>query len=240
MNQLLGVHPDCLILSEVNPAVSVVPMARQASDWLKLIESTEVDQFQELPYSQQITFLDERAKLKGKTLIIRDLVTANYLSSAVDDSVVPSYVLEQPVYLARSGYVLQSLVVTRKAQSVYKSIKRSFSHLSCLSVDDFSSSYLAYAHAVSSFPHVSLEALQSAPRETLIQIMQTLGLTTDYIDMQLKSFSEFCLCTGNNTLAVPSASSHLRQIVPFTSDSLASDVPLHTEVFKEADRLMGY
>ncbi len=96
-------------------------------------------------------------------------------------------------------------------------------------------------HAPSaSFPRVSLEDIQSAPRETLIQILQLLGFSLDYIDMQLEMFADFRRCTGNNTLVVPSASSHLRQIVPLSSDFLASNASLNKDVFKEADDLMGY
>lgn len=239
VNQLLGVHPDCLILSEVNPAASIVPLARQASDWLGLIEATEVGRFQELHYSQQIALLDERAKSKDKTLIIRDWVTVNYLPGACGSMVQQSYVLEQPVYLARAGYSLLPLVVTRKASDVYQSIRRSFIQLANLSADDFALSYLAYTRAVSAFPRVSLEALQSAPRETLIQILRKLELSTDYIEMQLETFADFRRCTGNNTLAVPAATSHARHIVPVSRDSVTDDT-LNAEAFTEADRLMGY
>lgn len=239
VNQLLGVHSDCLLLSEINPAASVVAVARQAADWLGLIEATEVDQFQELPYTQQISLLVERAKSKDKMLIIRDWATVNYLPGSGNGAIVPSYILEQPIYLARTGYSLRPLVVTRKAQDVYQSIRRSFLHLADLPLDVFSSSYLAYARAVSTFPRVSLEALQSAPRETLVQILQELGLSTDHVEMQLETFADFRMCTGNNTLTVPSASAHLRQIVQYSGDFVAS-APLDAEVFKEVDCILGY
>lgn len=240
VNQLLGVHPDCLVLSEVNPAASVVSVTRQAADWLGLIEAAEVDQFHAFPYAQQVALLNERAKSKEKTLIIRDWVTTNYLAGAGDGAVVPSAILEQQLYLARAGYSLRPLVVTRNAQSVYQSIRRTFSQLSDLSEDVFSTAYLAYARAVSTFPRVSLEALQASPRETLVQILQKLGLSTDFTDMQLETFADFCMCTGNNTLAMPSATTHLRQISPVRSDALADNILLNTELFAEADRLMGY
>jgi len=240
VNQLLGVHPDCLVLSEVNPSASVVPVTRQAADWLGLIGAAEVDQFHAIPYAQQVALLNERAKSKGKTLIIRDWVTANYLAGAVDGLAQPSAILEQPIYLARVGYSLRPLVVTRNAQSVYQSIQRTFPHLSDLPGDVFSAAYLAYARAISTFPRVSLEALQTSPRETLVQILQKLELSTDYIDMQLETFADFRMCTGNNTLAMPSATAHLRQILPVRSDSLADNVLLDSELFAEADRLMGY
>ena len=240
VNQLLGAHPDCMILSEVNPAGSVISVAKQASQWLELLKEEEAEQFKELPYSEQIVMLNERAKVKNKTLIIRDWVTANYLSGAGGQSVTPSYNLEQFTYLVRSGYSLQPLVVTRKAYQVYCSIKRSFSQLANLSEEDFLTSYLAYAHAVNAFPKVSLERLQSAPQETLRSILNSQTLSTGYIDRQLESFADYHKCTGNNTLTKPVATSHLRKIVPVVSDSLADNNSANKAAFAKADRLLGY
>lgn len=238
VNQLLGVHPDCMVLSEVNPAGSVISVAKQASEWLGLVELKELEKFNESSYSQQITFLDERAKSKGKTLIIRDWVSANYLKNVANTS-APSAVLEQATYLTRAGYSLQPIVVTRKASDVYHSLCRSFKQLGFLSEEEFLSSYMAYARAVNTFPRVSLEALQSDSRETLSYILRRLSLSTDYIDQQLETFADFHLCTGNNTLSAPSASGRLRNIAPVTSDSLANNALVNTAAFAEVDRLLG-
>lgn len=241
-NQLLGIHPDCLILSEINPAGSVVPMAKQAVEWLNLIGPAEVSQFEKRPYSQQIALLHERSRSKGNTLIIRDWVTINFLPGAGGISVVSSAILEQRIYLAQVGCSSQPLVITRKANSVYQSIRRNFMHLSNLAVDDFLAAYLDYARAVSDFPKVSLEALQFAPRETLIQILRGLGLSTSYVDQQLLTFSSFTRCTGNNTLAVPSETTHARHIVPVGSRSETDNAASINRVaaFMEVDHLLGY
>jgi len=241
VNQLLGVHPDCLILSEINPAASVIPVTKQAADWLGLIEAGEIVQFQEFSYAKQIFILNERAKSKGNMLIIRDWVTVNFLPGAGGISVVPSAILEQHIYLEQVGCSLQPLVITRKANSVYQSIRRNFMHLSNLTADDFLSVYLDYARAVCNFPKVSLEALQFAPRETLIQILRGLGISTSYVDQQLLTFSNFTRCTGNNTLAVPSETTHARHIVPVGSRSETDNVSINREAgFMEVDHLLGY
>lgn len=240
VNQLLGAHPHCLILSEVNPAGSLISVAKQAADWLGLVGLDGLEEFNRLPYSQQITMLDERAKSKGKVLIIRDWVSANYLKS-VGETTVPSFVLEQAAYLARAGYTLKPLVVTRKASDVYHSICRSFHQLRNLTEEEFVTSYFAYARAVSCFPRVSLETLQSTPHEALEYILHSLSLSTDYIDTQLKTFADFNHCTGNNTLSVPSATSSLRNITtPLVSDCVANSPCVNEVGFAEADRLLGY
>jgi hypothetical protein len=229
-----------LILSEVNPAGSVVGITRQAEDWLGLVEEVELDQFQMLPYSKQVVLLHERAKLKGKVLIIRDWVTANYLKWVSGFSVEPSFILEQPVYLAHAGYLMRPLVITRKASDVYRSIRRSFIQFKNLSEEDFLLSYLTYARAVSSFPRVSLEALQSNPDETLKYIFRSLGLSTDSIDKQLEAFADFHQCTGNNTLIIPSATSRLRNITPVVGDSFSTNASVNVAAFAEVDVLLGY
>jgi len=240
VNQLFGVHPDCLVLSEVNPAASVVPLVRQALEWLNLIEITEVDQFHELSYPKQISLLSERAKSKGKTLIIRDWVVVNYLPWSGGSLIAPSSTLEMQLYLAHIGYDTKPLVVTRRAQSIYTSIKFCFPHLANLSIDVFASSYLTYARAVSTFPKISLEFLQSNPRETLFKALQILELSTEYIDFQINTFSEFQMCTGNNTLAVPSETSKEQKIISIRNASLAEKYNVHNEKLIEADLLMGY
>jgi hypothetical protein len=240
VNQLLGTHPDCLILSEVNPAASVVAVAAQASDWMALIGPGEIEQFEALSYSQQVARLDELARSKNKMLVVRDWVTVNYLLGAGGHEIVPSGILEQSFYLTHAGYSLRPLVVTRKAAAVYQSLRQNFPQLAGLSAEDFASSYLAYAHAVSTFPRVSLEALQTAPRETLLRILQTLALSTGHVDNQLETFANFQRCTGNNTLGKPAATTHSRRIVPVSCKPAAGTDFAEIPAFAEADRLMGY
>jgi hypothetical protein len=212
----------------------------QASDWLGLINAGEVEDFESLPYLQQIARLEEIASARNKTLVIRDWTTVNYLHGVSGTALTPSRILEQSVYLAYAGYSLQTLVVTRRARSVYKSICQSFSHLSGLPLAQFSVDYLAYANAVRSLPRVSLEALQSSPRETLTHILQEFGLSTNHVELQLNRFADFHRCTGNNTLTHASVSSSLRHIAPLdcegTLDTCIETLPLLTE----ADRLLGY
>ncbi len=236
MNQLLGTHPDCLVLSEVNPAASVVSLAAQASDWMGLMEPSETEQFEVLPYAQQVARLDELARSKTKTLVMRDWVTVNYLQGAGEIDITPSGLLEQVIYLSRAGYALRPLVITRKAAAVYKSICKNFCQLTNLSEEDFASSYLAYARAVCEFPRVSLESIQTEPSEALRRILKTLSLSADHVDEQLAKFADFRRCTGNNTLALPAATSYLRHIVPISCDQLSTEIP----EFTEADRLLGY
>src|SRR5437763_195444 len=91
-NQLLGVHPDCLVLSEVNPAASVKSVAAQAADWLGLAAAPK--ELSALPYREQVRTLAQRALVAGKRLVIRDWVTVNFLPGTSAQT-VPSGELEQ-------------------------------------------------------------------------------------------------------------------------------------------------
>ena len=79
VNKLLGVHPDCLVLSEVNPAASYKPVARQAFEWLGLVTEQETEAFGRLGYSAQLAELSRRAAQGHKRLVVRDWVTVNFL-----------------------------------------------------------------------------------------------------------------------------------------------------------------
>lgn len=240
VNQLLGVHPDCLILSEVNPAASVVTVGAQALDWMAVIGPSEIEQFDALSYSQQVARLDELARLNNKMLIIRDWVTVNYLQGAAGHEIIPSGQLEQSIYLSHTGYKLRPLVVTRKAAAIYKSICQNFDQLANLSAEDFASSYLAYARAVSDFPRVSLESLQTKPREVLLSILKILALSTLHVNRQLADFADFRRCTGNNTLVKPAATTHSRHIAPTSYDHANNTDFARIPAIAEADLLLGY
>ena len=104
VNQLLGVHPQCLVLSEVNPASSVKPITEQAVEWLRLLNGKEINEFSSMPYHQKISLLHERAESENKKLIIRDWVSVNFLQNSAGD-VKPSGKLEQAFYLKRAGFI---------------------------------------------------------------------------------------------------------------------------------------
>jgi len=234
VNQLLGVHPQCLVLSEVNPAGSYKSVAAQAIEWLDLATPSEARELDRMPYARQVALLRERAAGKGKTLVIRDWVTVNFLPGTAED-VTPSGVLEQPMYLERAGLEPRPVVVTRRAQSVHRSIVANFTHLVDLGVDAFADSYLAYAHAVAAFPRIHMESLRAAPLEGAARIAESFGVDPARAPDMLRDFHEFRRCTGNTTLQGRGGSADARDVLPPERD----DAPTHPRL-AEADRLLGY
>lgn len=242
VNQLLGKHPQCLVLSEVSPAAAYKSVEVQALDWLDLIEASELIDFSELSYCQKITRLFERATSQGKQLIIRDWVTVNFLPKTVGAGVVPSHQLEQAIYLKHAGFRVLPLVVTRKSRAVYQSIINNFTHLSGLSADVFSEAYLAYAQAVKDYPIIHLEGMQRNPAEVVVEMLQMLELDSGDVDLMLSKFHEFEKCTGNNTLRELGESALAKKILPDAAAKTSQEnmTEKSIENMAEADRLLGY
>lgn len=234
VNQLLGVHPQCLVLSEVNPAASFKPVAEQAVDWLELASPTEANELARMPYRRQIALLRERAAQKGKTLVIRDWVTVNFLPDTAE-GVEPSGRLEQNLYLEGAGLEPTPMVVTRKAAAIYKSIVTNFDQLRNLAIDAFVDAYLAYARAVAAFPHVHLESLRASPEAGVAKIIGHFQLDPAAAPAMLRDFHGFRKCTGNTTLQGRGGSAEARIVLP-PEDSPAAAHP----ALAEADRILGY
>jgi hypothetical protein len=178
--------------------------------------------------------LRERAAAQGKTLVIRDWVTVNFLPGTAE-GVTPSGVLEQPMYLERAGLEPRPVVVTRRAQSVHKSIVANFTHLASLAVDEFADRYLAYAQAVAPFPRIHMESLRAAPLEGAARIAESVGVDPSRAPDMLRDFHEFRRCTGNTTLQGRGGSAEARDVLPPERDA----APTHSKL-AEADRLLGY
>jgi hypothetical protein len=234
VNQLLGVHPQCLVLSEVNPARSYKPVAEQAIEWLGLATPGEAGELAAMPYRRQIALLRERAAARGKTLVVRDWVTVNFLAGTAE-GVAPSGRLEQALYLESAGLEPAPMVVARRAGAVYASIVKNFAHLRDLAADAFGEAYLGYARAVSRFPRLHMESLRAGPEAGVAQLVRQFGLDPAAAPTMLRDFHEFRRCTGNTTLQGRTGSADARTVLPPEE----SHPPNHP-AFAEADRLLGY
>lgn len=241
VNQLLGVDPQCLVLSEVNPTASYKPIVEQAVEWLGLISAHEVEGFSRLPYHQKIQILHKRSAERGKYLVVRDWVTVNYMPGCVGDLITPSCQLEQKIYLERAGFETLPLVITRRSAAVYGSIKHNFLHLRDLEIEVFAEAYLKYARAMTMFPRVHMETLRAQPEASLKKILIQLGLNPENASLMLDKFHDFKNCTGNTTLQVTNKSAAARHVLP--PELLGNNTPPFSSVpssLAEADKLFNY
>ena len=239
VNRLLGVHPDCWVISEVNPAATVFPLSKQAHEWLSVIDESELRAFDALSYGEQIRRLSQLAEARSKTIVVRDWATANFLAGVGGDWLMPTLELEQEIYLSSAGFEITPLVLTRRGEDVFESMVRAFPALSELEVNDFGAAYLAYAKAVANFPRVALETLRETPSETLRNIMNNLGFGDEHVEQQISDFSEFVSCTGD--VDVPgSRSAMLTKIAPATERPVSGLRLNQSHDIVAANRLLGY
>lgn len=236
VNQLLGVHPQCLVLSEVNPTASFKPIQEQGLEWLGLLEESYINKFVSMPYHKQIKFLYDRSIAKGKKLIIRDWVSVNFLPGCSGPEIKPSGELEQAFYLERADFRPVPLVIVRRGEAVYKSIEENFPKMEGLSLKSFSEYYLKYAYAVAEFPKIKLENLRSQPVNTLGEILNRLDLASDEINLLLENFFNFKNCTGNISLKKSNKSSFAQKILPPETHIESTSHPK----LIEANKILGY
>jgi hypothetical protein len=241
-NQLLGTHPDCLVLSEINPAASFKPVVEQAVEWLQLINARDERDFVQLSYVEQLRSLARIAGERGKRLVIRDWTSVNFVT-AVSPYAYPSRKLEQLVYLNHAGAAPQPLAFVRRSADVYASWKANFAQFATLEARIFAASYLDYAAAVREYPVVRLEDFRADPKNETARLFNIFGLSTASVDFVLQNFQEFDRCTGNNTL---SKMIKWQATQGLSSRQLRSDetmTPADSEVAKQfamADSWLGY
>jgi hypothetical protein len=240
INRCLGCIPNNIVLSEVNPHASVVPLEVQAYDWFNLLSSHDFPVFKQKSYGEKIEWLLKVTHQQGRCIIIRDWPSLNFLERASNDIYIASGVLEQELYLWEYGLNGCPIVFTRRSADVYESLTRSFDQLQDLSVKDFGVCYLNYAQSVSAYPVFHYENFCHEPKKELKRICEVLGV--NYNDSFITEFSTFDKCTGDNTLLKPSRGSKLDFIKPLKSncESKAYIVASLDENCQQADKLFGY
>ena len=228
-NKVLGSHADLAVLSEVNPAFSTRSPVWQAVNWLGLFEPAEADMLLSASdFAGQVRAIADRAATWGKTLIVRDWVTVNFLSGAWHGISSPSMVLENVFYLRQAGLAVNEAVLVRDGLSVYHSMQRNCVQFSDLSLDVFAASYLHYAQAVADYPHYQAEEFKVDPAGVWGRIFAQWGLPFD--ESSLDRYADFDRCTGDNTLDRPTATHHTRE----------TPAPPATALLAKADKILGY
>jgi hypothetical protein len=123
---------------------------------------------------------------------------------------------------------------------VYESLRRSFPHLKELSVDDFSSAYLAYAQAVASFPVIHFEEFCEAPVREFRRLCDALhcSFSEDFVT----GYQRVVNCTGDNNLAAISRGASSDRILPLADnrETPAWKAATRDGRCQEADRILGY
>jgi hypothetical protein len=199
INRILGSLENVIVLSEVNPWGSFKPMLEQAQEWFCLINSEEKKNLEGKTFAEQVGELQKRATEKGKTIIIRDWSTANFMKGLVRHR-KPSYRLETMIELGRS-FSLKPLALMRDPYSTWKSNSDNFGKYFDLSPESFFRTYRRYLASIQLMPRIMLEEFTSFPRDHIRWICEYWNLP--FSEKSLKEFGRFIHCTGDNTLAKP-------------------------------------
>jgi hypothetical protein len=240
INRCLGCIPGNIVLSEVNPHASLVPIEVQARDWFKLLPYSDFYEFSKKTYADKIYLLAEAARQQDSHLIIRDWTTINFLDRASDDIYAPSMVLEQELYLEKNGFNIYPIVLARRSADVYESLTRTFKHLRNLSIKEFGNCYLDYVQKVSKYQVFHYEFFCLEPAKEFKRMCDVLGV--NYSDTFVTEFSKFTYCTGDNTLPKPSRGGQIGKITVMESNQ-GSESYIAASLDKncqQADRLLGY
>ncbi|MGK7945934.1 MAG: hypothetical protein AB4058_15835 [Microcystaceae cyanobacterium] len=241
VNRCLGSIPDNIILSEVSPYSSVIPMEEQAKNWFSLISAEECQSLSGQNFVSKLKFIMEKANVLNKKLVIRDWTTADFLANGLGDGMLsPSGLLEQELYLSHHGLKTCPVVISRRAADVYESLTRTFEQYHSLSIDEFSLAYLEYAKAVCQYPIFHYEELCKDPHLVIKQICNILDINYDFCFAD--HFWKFTSCTGDNTLSQPSRGSKENKIVALPSNTNSNFYisAIQNENCCQADRLLNY
>lgn len=233
LNQCLGCHPANAIFSEVNPAASCVEVGWQAQHWLDLLEPAESSGFASAAYPEQIMEAVARGTQRHRHIVLRDWSTLNFLPG-VRPEIEPSGVLEQEYYLAQIPVSIGRLVLARRANDVFHSLRTRFPQYHRMEVDQFARCYLNFAHNVAHYPVIHLEDFCAQPTAVLPTVCAHLGCA--FPEDFTEKFFAYRKCTGNITLQKRIASNQSPRITPLPPSAWTVLHPL----LNEADQLLGY
>lgn len=241
LNRILGINPNFLVLSEVNPAGSFLSIEYQAEHWLRLVDKDSLASFSELDYVDQIEYLWDKTHGQHKNLIIRDWSAVNFIPGVNRGLSVPSGILEQYLYLVDHGFNINPVVLCRRSRDIFESMRRVFPQFKDLSAENFVDGYLKFVEAVKNFKKIQLENIRKTPLETLGLCFRHLRLPDDALAEQIDNFSKFVECTGDNTLTQVESKSREDHILSIEMPSSPNQQSDHVQkVMNELDELMGY
>ncbi|MDB6093575.1 MAG: hypothetical protein JWM32_1137 [Verrucomicrobia bacterium] len=240
LSQCILCEPNNIVLSEVNPAGSVVPVEAQAAEWFHLLTESESKALAGLSYLEKIREICQRTRRAGFGLCLRDWTGINFLDGISPWHGRPSYILEQRFYARRGGLDVKEIAFVRRSEAVYASIRGNIPELANLAPEDFVESYEKYLMAITDVPKFFLEDFITRKGEILAKICNALGLR--FAAEFEKRFHEIKTVTGNTTLPNPAASASWSTIRtksrPEKTRKAAESLPAAKAT--ELDRLAGY
>ncbi len=239
LSQCLLCAPATVVLSEVNPAASFLPVEQQASAWFGLITAKEAAALEARTYLEKVTFLARRCAKKKRRLCVRDWVAINFVPGLTPLAPEASGVLEQRLFLRDAGFEVTEAVLLRRSEQVFRSMRRHIPGFQSYPLREFAQHYRGYLRAVADIPRFQLEELTAKPADTLRRICAALRL--DFPPRFQSQFHRQEHVTGNNTLPLKPASASATRIesLPTPTTGVKSS-PRERALFASLDALAGY
>jgi hypothetical protein len=240
LNQCLLCAKNNVVLSEINPAGSVIEPEIQAADWFELITSHTARQLKYKIYQEKICTIHSKCEATGRKLCVRDWSGINFLPNVSSWAPAPSLALEQRIYLQEAGFELREVVLLRRSKAVFHSIRIHIPKMQQLSAKAFAEGYRAYLEQTKDMARFYLEEL-TQPRAKIVQKICS-ALSLDFDAGFEKRFYRVQTATGNITLPNLPASAHWKSIHKEikTQSPLLMDSQKTVAIFDELDALAGY
>ena len=239
LSQCLLCAKSTVVLSEVNPAGSFLPVERQAEKWFKLITTKEAAKLEKQTYLEKIALVAQRCESQKRRLCIRDWSAVNFIPRLSPQAPAASRVLEQRLFLQAAGYEIREVAFLRRSREIFHSVRQHLPGFENYTLTKFADHYGAYLRAVADCPKFYLEDFRRDSAATLRPLCQALGL--DFPAGFETGFHGQEHVTGNNTLKIKPASAALARI---TAGSPAAPVRRESaadrSAFAELDALAGY
>ena len=236
LNQCLLCDPQNVVLSEVNPAASVIHPAQQAHDWFNLFpDPATTARLMNSSYNDAVQAIAEACATTGKHLCLRDWSGPNFvpeLSPWVDQA---SLQLEQRIYLQFAKFELRELVFLRRSQAVFDSLRKNVPECAEFTVKQFEAAYRSFLTRTQGMPRFFLEEFIQNSSGQLKSICAQLDLS--FAPDFSTRFASQTKLTGNNTLPKPSPSSQWTEI---KSPNSPPEMTSFQTVFGDLDLLAGY
>ncbi len=241
LNQCLLCAPANVVLSEVNPAGSVLEPEEQAAAWFKVLTPPQAANLKYAAYLEKISVIHRQTLRAERRLCIRDWTGLNFLPHTTTWVSKPSLQLEQRLYLQQAGYQLREIALLRRSRAVYDSIRQNIPEYHDLLLPVFAQAYRAYLGHIVGVDRFRLEELTEDRQKAVRAICGLLQLEFA-ADFETR-FHLVTTVTGNTTLLRRPESASWTSIrsqakSPGTNQLLA-DTPSR-ELFEELDNLAGY
>lgn len=241
LNQCLLCSPANVLLSEVNPAGSVLEPEEQAAAWFQLLTPAQAAALKDAGYLEKISVILRQTRAAGRRLCLRDWTGLNFLPHTTPWVGEPSLQLEQRLYLRQAGYPLREVALLRRSRAVYDSLRQNIPEYRDLPLPVFARAYRAYLGQIAGVDRFFLEELTRDRQTAVRAICDRLGL--EFAADFESRFHLVTSVTGNTTLLRRPESASWTSIRSHAKSPATPPPPTDApsrELFAGLDNLAGY